>query len=131
MKNLIEEIEKLRDLSLDGCLGDIVCRTCSNETIDKVIELLNQYNIITAPKQIKLSEIVNKLNSCDEHNDFNVIIKADSIVIENYAFKQEYFYIRNNKMFDLSDYMVREEYKFLYALWIAGTIIEDDVESDE
>lgn len=91
----------------------------------------NKYNIITAPKSIKLSEIVERLNSCDKHNDFNIIVKEDSLVIENYTFRQEYFYIRDNKIFDLSYCMVRDEYKFMYALWIAGTEIIDDLKEVE
>lgn len=58
MKNLIEEIEKLRTTDkqiyvpyTDG----------KNKGINECLKILNQYNIITAPKQIKLSEIMKRL----------------------------------------------------------------------
>lgn len=118
MKNLIEEIHELKDYE----------NYDYDQAITDVEMLLNQYNIITAPKSIKLSEVVERLNECDKSNKFKVIIQVgETTVVENTEFKKEYFYIKNNKIFDLSDYMVRDEYKFLYTLWIADTIIEDDL----
>ena len=141
MKNLIEEIEKLRDLSLEGCFGDIVYRTCSNETIDKVIETLNQYNIITAPKSIKLSEIVERLNkNIIEGSTISLCRHDNEIdVWENYKISDDeeqtngstfIFKIDSNSIIKM---IARDDRipKWLYTLWIAGTEIIDDMECDK
>lgn len=135
MKNLIDEIENCK-LKYKYDNSELDCkRSVFNEGIGKVINWLEDekfpYNIITAPKSIKLSEVVKRLNTCDERNDWKVIIRAVSTVLENSNFKQEYCYINNNKIFDLSDYMVRDEYKWLYTLWIAGTVVVDDLKEDK
>lgn len=97
--------------------------------IDECLEVLDKYNIIAAPKSIKLSEIINKLNSCDNRNNWNIIVDATkTLVLENSNFEQEYFYINDNKIFDLSDCMVHDDYKWLYALWITNTEIIDDID---
>lgn len=134
MNNLIDEIEnKIEELKNE--LGDLEYDRETRieiETYKYILSILNQYNIITAPKEIKLSEIVSRLNECDKRNKFKAIIQVgETTVVENTEFKKEYFYIKNNKIFDLSDYMVRDEYKFLYALWIADTIIVDDLKEEE
>jgi hypothetical protein len=136
MKNLIInkylECEKELKININLSVEDVMFIKGKMEAYMSILQSLQDYNLITAPKQIKLSEIVKRLNDCDKTNKFKVIIQVgETTVVENTEFKKEYFYIKNNKMFDLSDYMVRDEYKFLYELWIAGTIIEDDVESDE
>jgi len=130
MKNLIDEIEKKKS-NIDGfAMSDY--GEGYLECVDEILELLNQHNLITAPKSIKLSEIVERLNACDKRNKFKKIIKTyETTVVENTEFKKEYIYISKNKIFDLSEYMFKDYYKWLYTLWIAGTEIIDDLECDE
>lgn len=95
---------------------------------ENCINLLNQYNVITTPKTINLSEIIDKLNKIDKSNKFKAIIKvSDTVVIENSEFKKEYFYVKENKIFDLSAFMVKSEYKWLFNLWTTNTEIIDDI----
>lgn len=143
MIDLIKEIEKMRDLSLDGCLGDIVYRTCSNETIDKVLQILNKYNIITAPKEIKLSEIIDKIYKTEYSSECYVhAIKCDNGPHKNdYRIRTEYgdgywgdyeFYIVDGKISSNYDMdLPRDEFKWLYTLWIAGSTIIDDLEGKD
>lgn len=132
MKNLIInkylECEKELKININLSVEDVMFIKGEMEAYMNILQSLQDYNIITAPKSIMLSEIVTRLNDCDKSNKFKVIIQVgETTVVENTEFKKEYFYIMNNKMFDLSDYMVRDEYKWLYTLWIAGTHIVDDL----
>ena len=122
--NLIDEIEKLKPQIITDKYSDGF-----QNAIKMVLNKLNQYSIIAAPKSIKLSEIINKLNSCDNRNNWNIIVDATkTLVLENSNFEQEYFYINDNKIFDLSDCMVHDDYKWLYTLWITNTEIIDDID---
>ncbi len=95
---------------------------------ENCLNFLNQYNVITTPKSLNLSKIINKLNEIDKSNKFRAIIKvSDTVVVENVEFKKEYFYVKDNKIFDLSTYMVKPEYKWLFSLWITNTEIIDDI----
>lgn len=99
-----------------------------NRGIDIALEVLSGYNLITTPKKVKLSEIVDRLNKIDKSNKFKAIIKvSDTVVVENTEFKKEYFYVKDNKIFDLSTYMVKAEYKWLFNLWTTNTEIIDDI----
>ena len=95
---------------------------------ENCLNFLNQYNVITTPKSLNLSKIINKLNEIDKSNKFRAIIKvSDTVVVENIEFKKEYFYVKDNKIFDLSTYMVKPEYKWLFNLWTTNTEIIDDI----
>lgn len=111
-----------------------------NDCID---ELQVKYNIITAPKTIKLSEIVSKLEEvmlgCDSKihiERFGKHILILEKTIRNLTLIAE-FNLNNNNIKGVNTIVsIREEYflsslKWLYALWIAGTKIVDDMESDE
>ena len=107
--------------------------------IDRVLTLTN-YNIITAPKSIKLSEIVSKLASEleDEYEEeiyYNKDIKCIGFgEYDKYWFQNTWFtLVRFNKDFSIRDINLPLDFNFkwLYELWIAGTEIIDDMESDE
>ena len=138
MKNLIEEIEKKKGyyeyfISCDFNEG-------WNNAIDSCLKSLEQYNLITAPKQIKLSELIDKIYKTEYSSE--CYVKA--IKCSNGQYKDDYrihieygdgywgdyeFYIVDGKIssaFDMD--LPRDEFKWLYTLWIAGTIIEDDLE---
>mgnify|MGYP006322019585 CR=1 FL=1 len=65
MIDLIKEIERLTDY-----LGDSECHY--NTGVYDCLDILNQYNIITAPKSIKLSEIVKRMNDFYETDEYIV-----------------------------------------------------------
>ena len=73
MKDLIKEIlleEKLH------CYNDQY-KDGFNDGLDKAIEILTQHNIITAPKSVKLSEILKYYN--DKKNQYCLVpIKLDN-----------------------------------------------------
>ena len=143
MKNLIEKIEKII-ISLkrqyQNCFEEIDCPLFTSDEIKGKISayqdcliLLNQYNIITAPKQIKLSEIVNKLKNAfvDLGNidyegfieiGYGFITLNDEIVITIDLDSQKIVLIEFTNTFI--------ELKWLYTLWIAGTEIIDDLGVD-
>lgn len=154
MKNLIKEIEKRFGMAKDNyccCLDEEkydlandyyelagLCQSC--------LKVLTQHNIITAPKQIKLSELIDKIYDTKYSSECYVkAIKCSSGQYKDdyhYRIHIEYgegywgdyeFYIVDGKIssaFDMN--LPRDEFKWLYTLWIAGTEIVDDLkEYDE
>lgn len=134
MKKLIEEIKKMQFFVAkdDFELG-------YDRAIKETIDTLNKYNIITAPKSIKLSEIVGKLNKkegstislCRHDNEIDVWedykISDDEEQTNGSTF---IFKIDSNNIIKM---IARDDRidKWLYTLWIAETEIIDDLECDE
>lgn len=135
MSDLIKEIEKLKFKEI-SILGDSY-ELGVNEGIDKVLELLNQYNIITAPKTIKLSEIVIKLNEIFGGSEFSspIYFNRELNAIGEGEYDKNWFmdtwtpfiYLKENKISKIVK-LGWESTKWLYELWIAGTKIIDDLE---
>ena len=133
MKNLIDEIEKMKNRG--GWTNDEFYKCGINDCL----ELLNQYNIITAPKSIKLSEIVEGLkNSFDCYTtECKLYREQNKIEVDYYYYSyveclsSGYVVIRNNKIEIIVADTSTDIHKWLYTLWIAGTIIEDDLEEEE
>ena len=133
MKNLIEEIEKLKFEPINEFTHS---RTIGfNEGINECIRTLNQYNIITAPKSVKLSEIVDGLNEIYEPN---IYFNKELNAIGYGEYDKMWFMdtwtsialIKNNKISKILK-ITSEETKWLYELWIAGTEIVDDLKEKE
>lgn len=128
MKNLIDDIEKMKSYYQT----DISCEFNDgwNNALDKAIKILNQHNIITAPKSIKLSEIVEKLN--EEYKEKPIFQRwtknYKTIHLEN---RGGMFELSNNKIHEIYLFRLTSKTRWLYALWIAGTEIVDDLEGDE
>ena len=128
--NLIEEIE-VKKINIENYHNEKYADGFI-DGINEALEVINEYNIITAPKQIKLSEIVDRLR-----NDFKdylfeydngFINKIPIIAIWNKSKKYCYATIRieNNKL--ILTYQDDFDYpKWLYTLWIACTEIIDDL----
>ena len=138
MKNLINEIEKaLQDTEkLYRHTSEVYNGYLKShyrgkmEAYMSILQILKDYNIITAPKQIKLSEIVNKLKNAfvDLGNidyegfieiGYGFITLNDEIVITIDLDSQKIVLIEFTNTFI--------ELKWLYTLWIAGTEIVDDL----
>lgn len=140
MKNLIEEIKNLKYIGLFNDDYGLGYNIGNNKAIEKVLEILNQYNIITAPKSIKLSEIVSRLN---EHYNTKIIINRKPtsyyncyiVCRKSLAENEDYeLLIRDNKIDDIDEfccYSNDDNTKWLYTLWIAGTKIIDDIKEEE
>ena len=124
MKNLINELEKRKINKFKTFEED-----AWNNALDKAIKNINQYNLITAPKSIKLSEILEKLN-ISKWQDFQATKQGNAISIDNNNCFREYLNIENNKITDISDDMQVNEYKWLYTLWVANVEIVDDLEEE-
>lgn len=138
MKNLIEEIEELLEIARNYYRNysdrDILSETRGQiEAYQDCLNLLNQYNIITAPKSIKLSEIVEKLKNNYSYDD--ITIERNSTYTRIIGRTQHHLYSTTETLFDIDFNKTLDKpnfhYKWLYTLWIAGTIIEDDLECDE
>lgn len=111
----------------------------SDIEVDKVFKILDQYNIITAPKSIKLSEIVNKLNEfycikkeirvyVDKDKE-GYIEKVIDVNLGNIQISSIHIRIFDKKiMYLTSTPFAGDWFKWLYTLWIAGTTIIDDLE---
>ena len=143
MKNLIEDIEKaLQDTErLYRHTSEVYNGYLKShyrgkmEAYINILESLKDYNIITAPKSIKLSEIVSKLNKIYEPN---IYFNKELNAIGYGEYSNKWFMdtwtaialIKNNKISRILK-ITSEETKWLYELWITGTIIEDDLECDE
>ena len=110
----------------------------------------NDFILITAPKEIKLSEILDRLNK--EHKGIingNVIYEyklhrngwynedgtpyyISDISIDSYHYgKKLVTAIRFTPKMTITEIDFGEKYKWLYTLWIAGTKIIDDLEENE
>ena len=114
MKNLIEELISKSEI----------------DTFKELSTFTEEYNLITAPKSIRLSELIEKLN-ISKWQDFQATKQGNAISIDNNNCFREYLNIENNKITDISDDMQVNEYKWLYTLWIAETTIIDDLENNE
>ena len=125
MKNLIEEIEGLKVNEAFGT-GEYSFGLLEgiNKGINNCIELLTQYNIIPAPKQIKLSEVLDKIGYDD------IQIKRDNHLIFVKNSDGLLFTVDFNKLLPCRflDYVCYGKLKWLYTLWIAGSEIIDDLE---
>lgn len=140
MKNLIEEIEKLKRIEVE-CVLDEVCNKLINKGLDDVINLLNQYNtinIITAPKRILLSEIVERLKESNEYLDFEIETTLDfkkAIGVNYKSYDGEYYFdecvVFNENMTIERVCLESTKYKWLYTLWIAETTVIDDLKEKE
>lgn len=120
MKDLIDEIHELKDYE----------NYDYDQAITDVEILLNQYNIITAPKSIKLSEVVSRLK--ETFKDLCNITYRDLRVINHgliYLEDEIVVTIDKEKNIILNIEFTNTfiELKWLYALWIAGTEIVDDM----
>ena len=130
MINLKNEIEKLKNVVITDDLQSSVFAEIRIETIDKVLSILDQYNIITAPKTIKLSEVVKRLK-----NNENTIIRIERYKDNSFAiFCDSCWVLTSSNHIEILHHQfihLFQQTKWLYTLWIAGTQIVDDMESDE
>lgn len=133
MKNLIDEIEA-KKLNIE-CYHNEKYTDGFFDGIDECLNILNQYNIITAPKSIMLSEIVSKIKGKSNIEIyFNRELKSigcgeyDEDWMQNTW--QPFVIFRDTKIVKICVPMA-EITKWLYALWIAGTEIIDDLKEDE
>lgn len=119
------------------------------QSYETILKCLENHNIITAPKSIKLSEILDRLNK--EHKktiNGNIIFEykinrnwryntdgtpyhlTDTTIDSYYYGKKLLTVIKFNKKMDITILDFGDNFKWLYALWIAGTIIEDDLQDE-
>lgn len=145
MKNLIEdkylECEKELKININLSVVDVMFIKGKMEAYMNILESLKDYNLITTPKSIKLSEIVGNLKLQIEEPEnlikiqFNRKINAigfgeyDTDWQQNTWQSLVVFY----KDLTIKNICIKlqDNIKWLYTLWIAGTIIEDDLECDE
>ena len=116
MKELIKKLNIYECEYKTNSLGIIFLKDCYLK--EDIENILNQHNIITAPKSIKLSEIVSRLNYCtfDRYSDY-ISLSGHCI----------FLVIKNNKII-IDELPQTEKFKWLYALWLTGTEIIDDME---
>ena len=103
------------------------------EAYQDCLNLLDQYNIITAPKEIKLSEVIDKLQQyhLDEELYFNEKLNA----IGSGEYDDTWYantwvpciYFQDNKIHRLVTQPC-EATKWFYILWITGATIINDLE---
>lgn len=141
MIDLIKEIEKLKvyECEFERSQQNIVwMKDCYIK--EDLENLLNQYNIITAPKEIKLSELIDKIYETKFKSE--CWIEPIRLGKGHYRIRTQYgdgywgdydFYIENEKIVIYTNdcLLPFNEFKFLYTLWIAGTTIIDDLEGKE
>lgn len=150
MKNLIDDIKKIiEDLKIEKqkCLEEIDYPLSQVDRLEgrilaytDIVMCLTNYNLITAPKSIKLSEIVSKLaNELKDEYEEEIYYNKDIKCIGFGEYKKGWFkstwltLVRFNKDFLIRDINLPLDFNFkwLYALWIAGTEIVNDLECDE
>ena len=131
MVDLIKEIE-LKKINIESYHNEKYADGFI-DGVNEVLELLNKYNIITAPKQIKLSELVKKLQQY--HSDEEIYFNKKLNAIGSGEYDDTWFanswipcvYFKDNKICRIVTQSC-ESTKWLYTLWIAGTKIIDDLE---
>jgi hypothetical protein len=144
MKNLIEEIEKIivsLKRQYQNCFEEIDCPLFTSDEIkgkilayQDCLNVLNEYNIITAPKNIKLSEIMSKLQErAGVEIYFNRELNAIGYGLYDEDWQQNtwHTFVAFNKDLTIKKINIRPQdnnIKWLYTLWIAGTEIIDDME---
>lgn len=109
------------------------------QSYETILKCLENHNIITAPKTIKLSEIVSKLNEIFNDTEFSseIYFNRKLNAIGEGEYDKDWFmntwtpFIRfkENKISEIIN-LESERTKWLYTLWIAGTIIEDDLREE-
>lgn len=127
MKDLIKEIEELQDRFIDNPSS---LTTGRMDALGKVLDIMEQHNIITAPKSIKLSEILVRLENEFSEQCFFYNKDRKRIEVGTLSYWLASIYIKDNKI-DLRDKDKFDYPKWLYELWIAGTEIIDDMEEKE
>ena len=146
MIDLKNEIEKLKDKFIEYASSLTTGRV---DALDKVLDIIEDYNIITAPKTIKLSEILDRLNK--EHKktiNGNIIFEYKinrngryntdgtpyhiiDISIDSYHYgKKLVTAIRFTPKMTITEINFGEKHKWIYTLWIAGTEIIDDLKEE-
>ena len=136
MINLRDEIEKLKVYECEVERTSTGVRFLRDCYIKKDLDnLLNQYNIITAPKEINLSEIVSKIQEqANEEIYFNREYKAIGYGEPDEDWRQStwqpFVIFRDMKIVRVCMPMA-EITKWVYTLWIAGTTIIDDLEGNK
>ena len=103
MKNLIDEIGKIivsLKRQYQNCFEEIGCPLFTSDEIkgkilayQDCLNIINNYNLITAPKSIKLSEIVERLNESNEYLDFEFETTLDfkkAIGVNYKSYDEEY-----------------------------------------
>lgn len=104
--------------------------------LGKLEDLEENNIIITTPKSIKLSELIQKIYDTKYKSECYVhpIRESFSTLRIRVEYGDGYwgdyeFYIINGKISSSYDMdLPRDEFKWLYILWIAGTQIIDDLE---
>lgn len=141
MKNLIEEIKELEVYECEyerNPIGIVYLKDCYlKEDLDN---LLKQYNIIAAPKRIKLSEILGNLKLQIEEPEnlikiqFNREINCIGYGEYGEDWQQNTWKTLVSFYKDLTIKNIciklQDNIKWLYALWIAGSEIIDDLEEE-
>lgn len=135
MKDLIKEIEKQKINRFKSFEED-----SWNNALDKVIKIINQYNIITAPKSIKLSEVLDKIcelyeEIIEEEIYFNREINSIGYgeYDEDWTQNSWHTFVAFNKDLTIKNINLRPQdnnIKWLYTLWIANVEIIDDLEEE-
>ena len=144
MKNVIEKIEKtLQDTErMYRHISEVHHGYLKShyrgkmEAYMSILQSLKDYNLITAPKSIKLSELVKRLkNSFDCYTaECKLYREQNKIDIEYYYYSyveclsSGYVVITNNKIKTIAADISTDIHKWLYELWIADTEIIDDLE---
>ena len=146
MIDLKEEIEKLQTNLCERILDqDETYLQGMSIAYENCLMLCDQHNIITAPKEIKLSEIVSKFvikdsfyknhrisvirddNDIDVWEDYDIEVDETTLSQSNLL-----VVISNNKIEEINiSYRYENLNKWLYTLWIAGSKIIDDLEGNE
>lgn len=135
MKNLIEEkLKEIQDLcELTEEKYQIKPKGFLVDNYLRIQDDINSYNLITAPKSIKLSEIVKRLK--DIFKDLCSITCKRVFPIFTYIYYEDDIIItidkEKNIILNIEFTNTFIELKWLYALWITGTEIIDDLECDE
>ena len=136
MINLINEIE-VKKINIESYHNEKYADGFI-DGINEALEVISQYNIITAPKSIKLSEILGNLKLQIEEPE-NLIKIQFNRKINAIGFGEYDTDWRQNTWQSLVVFYkdltiknicikLQDNIKWLYTLWIAGTEIIDDLE---
>lgn len=124
MTSLIEEIEELKHDSIKNRYN--CCNGYSN-AINDVKDVLSKYNVLTVPKEVKLSKILKFLNESGMYmQGMRVVRDKDKVFVLNY--QGIVLSIGEDKKIRNFNFIGPVTiFKDIYIYWFAETLIIDDM----
>lgn len=134
--DLHEEISKLKRTIVTEDLISTVTADAVNNTVEKILSIIDKYDFIEVPKTIKLSEIMDKLYNDGVNIEIGKSFKDQKALgvsgydryFDDYIFDELIVFNDNMEIEYIG--LDLQKYKWLYKLAVGKTIIINDMEGN-